>query len=141
MKSLMRFMAYFGYCILIGCLMVSANAYKAALKTEMIRDLEYKPMFFIIVLLLPIFIGLLAALPRFILKTQKPGKWTFDWIKFAAIGLPCFVAAGSTSILSTIVWTHFPILFNNSVLATAGGIVFGYVLLNSIEKKPCLQNH
>lgn len=130
MNNVKRFIAYFLYVVLAGYFIVWANAYKIALKNEM------SPMLFIFVALLPIFIGLLLALPRFISVIRKPGVWAFDWLKFSVVGLPSFLAAGAMSIFWTVSFLHkyMPFLFNNSILTTTGGIVFGYVLLTSFKK-------
>jgi len=138
MKNLKRFVAYFLYVVLVGCSIVWANAYEIALKNDLSRGFEL----FIIWASLPTFIGLILALPRFIVTIQKPGIWTFDWVKFIAVGLPSFLAAGATSIFWVIsFWVisflhqYMPFLFNNSILTTTGGIVFGYVLLTAFKKK------
>jgi len=130
MKNLKRFMAYFLWILLVGCFIVWAKLYKIVLNNEM------NPMILLFVMLLPIFIGLLLALPRFVSVILKPGVWTFDWAKFIAVGLPSFLVAGAMSIFWVIPFLHkyMPFLYNNSILTTTGGIVFGYVLLTSFEK-------
>jgi len=119
-------MAYFLWVVLVGCFIVwaRANLYKIALNNEM------NPMIFIFVMILPILIGLLLALPKFVSVILKPGVWTFDLVKFIAVGLPSFLAAGAMSIF----WVILPSLFKSSILATTGGIVFGYVMLTSFAK-------
>lgn len=128
-KSLKRLVAYFIFVVLVGCFIVWANSFKIALKNEM------SPFLIIFVMLLPIFIGLVLALSRFISAIQKTGVWTFDWVKFIAIGLPSFLAAGSMFIFWAISFLHkyMPFLFNNAILSTTGGIVFGYVFLSSLN--------
>lgn len=133
MKKLKRFMAYFLYVVLVGYSIIWTNAHVIALKNDLSRGFEL----FIIWASLPTFIGVVLALPRFIVTIQKPGTWTFDWVKFIAVGLPSFLAAGATSIfwVMPLLYQYMPFLLNNSILTTTGGIVFGFVLLTAFEKK------
>ncbi len=130
MKSLKRFMAYFIYVVLVGCFIVWANSFKIALQKEM------NPIISIFVMLLPILIGLLLALPELYSVITKKGIWSFDWLKFIVVGLPSFLAAGAMYIFWSISFLHqyMPFLYNDRILSTTGGIVFGYVLLTSFQK-------
>ncbi|MGP4108844.1 hypothetical protein [Virgibacillus sp. L01] len=84
----------------------------------------------------PIVIGLFLRLPKLIIEIKEKKQWTFDWVKVVAIGIPALYIA-SLPILST---TGINFVFSidlmlmGTKLITIAGIVFGYVLLDSLKK-------
>lgn len=86
-----------------------------------------------------IIIGILLGLPKLINEIKQKRQWMFDWIKFMAIGLPSlltllvyvFIFQLPESILPFIPQV---ILLGNPTIQMTAGIVFGYVLLDSIKK-------
>lgn len=89
--------------------------------------------------LFPIIIGLLLRLPKLIIEMKQNKLWTFDWIKFIAIGLPTlyiismvilpFTPMGEGSIkVPEILWIGSP------TIQIIAGIVFGYTLLDCLKK-------
>ncbi|WP_253702043.1 hypothetical protein [Bacillus sp. FJAT-27445] len=87
----------------------------------------------------PVVIGMLLRIPKLILEILEKKKWTFDWSKIVAMGIPALYVAMLPYISYTQVGQHLPfakeiVFLGNSTITTAAGIVFGYVLLDSIKK-------
>ena len=84
-------------------------------------------------IIFPIIMGMLLRLPQLIIEVMENRRWTFDWSKFIAIGLPTLLILiiYSISYLGIIPAIHL-ILISGSTLATTAGIVFGYILLDSL---------
>ena len=88
----------------------------------------------------PVVIGVILRLPKLIIEIKDKKEWTFNWIKIIAIGIPALYVA-LFPILSSIGMNFlFPRVsllvgsFGNSTLITTAGIVFGYVLIDSMKK-------
>jgi hypothetical protein len=96
--------------------------------------------FYIFATIFPIVIGMLLRLPKLIVEIKEKKQWSFDWINVAAIGIPSIYIA-MIPLLS--LFTFFGmnwlfakelILLGDTTLTTIAGIVFGYVLLDSLKK-------
>jgi hypothetical protein len=88
---------------------------------------------------------MLLRLPKLIVEIKEKKQWSFDWINVAAIGIPSIYIA-MIPLLS--LFTFFGmnwlfakelILLGDTTLTTIAGIVFGYVLLDSLKKITPLQ--
>lgn len=99
----------------------------------------YQPLpLMVFKMILPIVLGILMALPHFLeLWTNKKVRWRFDWVKLTAIGIPTFFIA-----ILPLAYFYPPglgryLYFIHSLLIppAIGGIVFGYLLLSSFEKR------
>lgn len=102
---------------------------QAQMNFELLPILIYTAIF-------PIVIGLLLRVPRLVIEIKENRRWTFDWIGFAAIAVPCLYIL-TMSILPYFVHMPIPkiILVGGSpMITTVAGIVFGYVLLDSLKK-------
>ncbi|WP_397538473.1 hypothetical protein [Rummeliibacillus pycnus] len=88
----------------------------------------------------PIIIGILLRLPNFLHENKAKKKWSFDWVKLIAIAFPALYVA----LLPYLVYSSLgeKLLFSNQIfllgdttitLTTVAGIVFGYVLLDSVK--------
>ncbi|KGX88728.1 hypothetical protein [Pontibacillus marinus] len=130
-----RFLFYFGWTILIGVIMYQ-NGYQLY-RLRMHMNVEYERLPYVIgVTLFPILLGLAMKIPGSWL-TRKETKWGFDWIKFLAVGIP-------TAYIALLwVWTHLQIeeylpfittkWYYYSTYQRLAGIVFGYILLDSLR--------
>lgn len=88
--------------------------------------------------LFPVVIGLLINLPNFVRHLKNKTSWTYDWVKFTAIGLPT---------LYIVVMTFLPfsplgagrvtvpshLFFSETTFTTVAGLVFGYIVLASFH--------
>jgi hypothetical protein len=96
----------------------------------------------IFVAIFPIVIGVLLRLPKLIIEIKDKKEWTFEWVKVIAIGIPALYVGLSPILSHTTFGMHlfFPEMkiyighLGNSTLFTTAGIVFGYVLIDSIKK-------
>ncbi|OEH92336.1 hypothetical protein [Bacillus solimangrovi] len=135
-----RFLLYLTYIILMivvikGGLSIQMHLLEevAVLKVESILYLMYSSIFSII-------IGVLFGIPRLITKIRSAQKFTFDWIKFIAIGIPTVYLATVPYLYFTAIGSYLPYAsriyheFGNFT-PTIFGIIFGYVLLDSFIKK------
>ena len=90
--------------------------------------------------LFPVIIGLLLRTPKFILQMKESKAWTFDWIIFAAIGLPALYLVLMTFLPFFPIgegWlpVHMFLYINGSTVSTIAGLVLGYVVLDSFKNK------
>lgn len=88
--------------------------------------------------LFPVVIGLLIRTPKFILQIKERESWTYDWIKFTAIGLPTlYVVLMAFLPFSPLGegWLPVPkiLLFSETTVPTVAGLVFGYMVLASFK--------
>lgn len=82
-----------------------------------------------------IVMGMLCRFPQLMIDIKENKKWTFDWPKFIAVGLPTLLILilYILSSLGIVPILHL-IFIGDSTLITIAGIVFGYVLLDSLRK-------
>lgn len=133
-----RFSFYFVSTIVIGFILYLLMGYQERLREEVAETFNYMT-FITPVTIFPIFIGLLLRLPKFILEIKEKRQWSFDWIKFVAIGIPSLYIAMMPMLQ---VFFGMKLLFGREILlsgdpiafTTIAGIVFGYVLLGSLKK-------
>lgn len=133
-----RFLNYFAWVLLIGFICYFGSRYYIDLKSNAKVTFNsnsvviYKIMF-------TIFIGMLLKLPMLLKEIQLQKKWTFDWVKLLAIGIP------SLYIITTSIWVNTSFgqrfLFGDSLriiistpFTTVAGIVLGYCLLDILKK-------
>lgn len=105
---------------------------EAKMKFELFPVVRFATLF-------PIVIGLLLRLPKLIIEIYNKKKWTFDWVKFIVIGLPClYVITMSILPYSPLGEGSIPIpdiiIMGSPTVTTIAGIVFGFVLLDSLKK-------
>lgn len=87
----------------------------------------------------PIVIGLFMRLPKLIIEIKQHKRWTFDWIKFIAIALPSFCVISIWFLPLLPFGEDFYripniILVGSPMIQIIAGIVFGYILLDSLKK-------
>ncbi|MFF2755283.1 hypothetical protein ACFVR1_16205 [Psychrobacillus sp. NPDC058041] len=133
-----RFIYYFGWAIFIGFICYLGSMYYMSLKSYAEETFDYKRIF-IFNLVFPIIIGMFFKLPTLVKDIQQQKKWTFDWVKLLAIGIPSLYIATSPIWTYTSFGEHF--LFADyfritisSPFTTAAGIVLGYCLLDILKK-------
>ena len=94
--------------------------------------------YLIFVTIFPIFIGTFLRLPKLIIEIRQEKQWSFDWIKVVAIGFPTLYLAmapilslyfGPNMLFAKSFW-----MAGDTTLTSIAGIVFGYVLLDSLKK-------
>jgi len=132
-----RFSFYFVSTIVIGYILYLTIGYQERLREEVAMTFNYMT-FITPVTIFPIFLGLLLRSPKLILEIKEKKQWSFDWIKFVAIGIPSLYIA-MVPILQILFRMNLLFgkelrLFGDPTFTTIAGIVFGYVLLDSLKK-------
>ena len=133
-----KFSFYFVSTIVIGFILYLAMGYQERLRKEVAETFNYMTSI-APVTIFPILFGLLLRLPKLILEIKEKKQWSFDWIKFVAIGIPSLYIAMMPMLQ---VFFGMKLLFGREILllvdpiafTTIAGIVFGYVLLGSLKK-------
>ncbi|SFL57530.1 hypothetical protein SAMN04487943_102285 [Gracilibacillus orientalis] len=87
----------------------------------------------------PIVIGVLLRLPKWLIEINENKSWTFDWMKLVVIGLPALYIAllpvlSANIPMAYLLFAEEIMFMNYTILITTAGIVFGYVLLDSLKK-------
>lgn len=109
-------------------------------RLEEIAKMEFEQLPIIMfAAIFPIVIGLLLRLPKLIIEIKENKQWTFDWIRFIAIAIPSlYIITMSILPFSPLSKGYMPIpeiiLIGGPTVTTVAGIVFGYVLLDSLKK-------
>ncbi|PIC66840.1 hypothetical protein CSV78_10710 [Sporosarcina sp. P16a] len=134
-----KFFYYFGWTMGIGVMIYLGAKYQFLLKQEYMKNYEVLS-FILFSTIFPIGIGILLRLPKLIIEMKENRQWTFDWAKFMGIGLPSlgvlsmcvliFTPAGE-NILPFVPEIMYP---GNSTIQTIAGVVFGFILLDSVKK-------
>lgn len=141
-NNLIRFAKLFLYTLFIGFVLYGGTVIQNKLRIRMVTT--FSPhLYHFYVVLLPIIIGILIALPSFLSLLKKKGTWKFDWIKFISIGLPTFYFTIFPYIYFSPLGPYIPNFFNiifltvgsTLMLHTVSGVVFGYLILSSFSKE------
>ncbi|PID01513.1 MULTISPECIES: hypothetical protein [unclassified Sporosarcina] len=134
-----RFFYYFGWTMVIGIIIYSGAKYQFLLKQEYMKNFEVLS-FILFSSIFPVGIGILLRLPKLIIEIKENRQWTFDWAKFMGVGLP------SLGVLSMCVLLFTPagesilpfvpeiIYSGNSTIQIVAGVVFGFILLDSVKR-------
>jgi len=95
--------------------------------------------------LFSIVFGIVLAIPHRIKEFSKIGKWTVDWMKLLAIGLPTILLNLSliliilTPIGKLKYFTYYnsfiEVMITDNRVITLSGIFFGYILVSSLNKR------
>lgn len=134
MISVKRFSYFFVWAIMIG--LIFYLGMKWGLRLEQTASSEFKV--FPVVLfsvVFPVVMGVLLRIPQFILSIRGNNRWTFDWPKFTAVGLPTLLILiwYLTSFVGAVPILHV-FLIGGSTLPTIVGIIFGYILIDSFKQ-------
>ncbi|KJS14266.1 MAG: hypothetical protein VR67_00525 [Peptococcaceae bacterium BRH_c8a] len=143
-KQPIRFISYFLYAVLVGYLMLWGASIQQKLKHLTATTFNNVPQF-TFMMVFPVFIGILLALPGFIAIARSNGHWKVDWAKLFGIGLPALYVTiypflyfvvprlvGDTMIYSKLMISG---LLINNTLHTVGGLVLGYLIPSAIHKE------
>ncbi|WP_019414191.1 hypothetical protein [Paenisporosarcina sp. TG20] len=131
-----RFLRYLAWTVFIGVIFYLGTKFQVSLEKEAAITFDSMPgLLFTTVFM--IVMGMLLRLPKLISEIKEHKRWTFDWIKIVAIGLPALYIAILPLMTLTSLGTD--LLFANAVVTSGqlvkiAGIIFGYVLLDSLKK-------
>ena len=133
-----RFFYYFGWTMAIGIIIYVGAKYQFLLKQEYMKN--YEALTFILFSsIFPIGIGMLLRLPKLLIEIKDNRQWTFDWAKFIGIGLPSLCILSMYVLIFYLPESILPfipqeIFLGNPTVQTIAGVVFGFVLLDSVKK-------
>ncbi len=121
----------------MGFILYLGMGYQVRLREESATTYNLMP-FILFATIFPIFIGFLLRLPKLIIEIKEKKQWSFDWIKVAAIGIPSLYLA-MIPILAiyfgmNLLFAKEFMLLGDTTFTSIAGVVFGYVLLDSLKK-------
>lgn len=136
MEKIIRFAGYFIYTLFALYLLSLGMLWERKLQITIGQTYSaYPSMLYMAVF--PVLFGVLLAVPQFIAKVNKRGRWHYDWVVFLAAGLPALYADMAVPLLFSPVGGYLPkfnFLLTSTVPGFIGGIVFGYLILSSVKK-------
>ncbi|MDR3587932.1 MAG: hypothetical protein P4L59_21865 [Desulfosporosinus sp.] len=129
--------SYLIYIVFLGLIVYWGAKYGGELKILAGRTFKPFPSM-LFASFFPVVIGVLIAVPGFVLNLNKPGSWNLNWIRLVVIGLPSlFVTCAYLMFYANLGQYLYPVLslwiLNNEVI-TISGIIFGYTVLASFDK-------
>jgi hypothetical protein len=127
---------YLGWMLLIGVVLWGGLTFQHQLRIEASRNFNILP-FILFSTLLPILLGLVLRLPRFIKERKEGKRWKANWVKLLIVGIPlCYVTV--VPLLAHFIPLQFlpftlEIMHIESRAIT--GIILGYVVLDSLVER------
>ena len=133
-----RFFYYFGWTLGIGFIIFLGAKYQMRLELEAMATFELAQVVWFSSIF-PIVIGILLKLPKFLNEIKQNKQWTFDWVKFIAIGFPSLcilIIYVSMPHLPQSILPFIPqlIFFGKSNNSNDSRSCVGYILLDCIER-------
>ena len=133
-----RFFYYLGWTIVLGIIIYSGAKYQFLLKQDYMKNIDAMS-FILFSSIFPILIGILLRLPKLINEIKENRQWTFDWAKFIGIGLPSLCILSMYVLIfylpeSILSFIPQEIFLGNTTIQTIAGVVFGFILLDSVKK-------
>lgn len=113
---------------------------------KLLRSRTYDPYpYYIFSAMFPILFGMVLALPNLWREFRKPGKWTMDWVKLLAIGIPTLLVNLNLVLIAltpvgkikyfTTYNPFIEVMITDKTVIALSGTIFGYVLISSFNKK------
>lgn len=88
----------------------------------------------------PIVVGMLLRIPQLVKEIKLKKRWSIDWIKLIAIGIPSlYIAALPLSIFIRLPIYHpmflLKMITSGTIATTIAGVICGYILFDSLKEK------
>ncbi|WP_404430694.1 hypothetical protein [Sutcliffiella horikoshii] len=130
-----KFLSYFFWTVVIGFIYYAGSRYELHLLNEAQMNYNFWPQV-IFAALFPILIGILLRLPKLIKEIQEGKAWSVNWMKLLAVGLPTLYVSLVPVLSLTGLFKYMPFAMDiiHLDLATLAGVVFGYVLIDSLKE-------
>lgn len=131
-----RFLFIFLSTVIVGGVFYMGMDYQMRLRERSAVVFDIKP-FIIFTSIFSIFMGMLLRLPKLIIEIKDKKRWSIDWVKVLVIGIPSIYIAMIR--LLAIVYGKNLLFFNEVMLlgdftfTYIAGVIFGYVLLDSLK--------
>ncbi|MCZ8534302.1 hypothetical protein [Psychrobacillus psychrodurans] len=133
-----RFLFIFFSTAVIGFVFYLGMDYQMRLREKSAIIFDIKP-YITFASFFSIFIGMLLRLPKLILEIRDKQRWSFDWIKVIVIGIPSLYIAMIplfALVYGMNLWfSNVVMLLGDITFTTIAGVIFGYVLLDSLKSK------
>lgn len=133
-----RFLFIFFSTAVIGFVFYLGMDYQMRLREKSAIIFDIKP-YITFASFFSIFIGMLLRLPKLILEIRDKQRWSFDWIKVIVIGIPSLHIAMIplfALVYGMNLWfSNVVMLLEDITFTTIAGVIFGYVLLDSLKSK------
>ncbi|MCK1999168.1 hypothetical protein MPH47_18405 [Psychrobacillus psychrodurans] len=133
-----RFLFIFFSTAVIGFVFYFGMDYQMRLREKSAIIFDIKP-YISFASFFSIFIGMLLRLPKLILEIREKQRWSFDWMKFIVIGIPSLYIAMIplfAIVYGMNLWfSNVVMLLGDITFTTIAGVIFGYVLLDSLNSK------
>ncbi|KGX85923.1 hypothetical protein [Pontibacillus marinus] len=131
-----RFIYYAVWTVVIGFVLYQGSEYQSYLAKQAETTYEIMPRA-IFTTIFPILVGMLLKLPDLWIQRLST-KWGVDWPKLIVVGIPSLYISSELLLSFTPLAPYLPFLFYISTtgyptLTMVSGIVFGYVVLDSIR--------
>ena len=131
-----KFLRYFVWTVVIGFIYYAGSRYELHLLNEAQMNYNFWPQV-IFAALFPILIGILLRLPKLIKEIQQEKAWSVNWMKLLAVGLPTLYVVLVPVLSLTVLFRYMPfaLAIVHLDFSTLAGVVFGYVLLDSLKEE------
>ncbi|WP_024983144.1 hypothetical protein [Brevibacillus borstelensis] len=81
-----RFVSYLAYSIFCGILILQMLRVQVLLQEQVRVTFKSMPLL-VYSAFFPVIIGILLGIPGFVRTCRQPAAWSFDWVKFIAVGV------------------------------------------------------
>ncbi|CAG9622307.1 hypothetical protein [Sutcliffiella rhizosphaerae] len=131
-----KFITYFFWTLFIGSVFYFGLMYQDHLINEARMNFNMLPAV-IYATLFPILLGILLRLPKLLKEIKEQKEWSVNWIKLLTIGLPTLYIAivPPLSFSTSSFYLPFTMQIVHLDVTTVVGLIFGYVLLDSLKKE------
>ncbi|WP_419959862.1 hypothetical protein [Psychrobacillus sp. BM2] len=131
-----RFLFLFFSTVVIGIIFYVGMDYQVSLREKSAINFNLKP-FIIFASIFPVFIGMLLRLPKLIIEIKDKKRWSFDWIKIIAVGIPSLYIAMIPLLAiaygTNLLFSKAFMLLGDFTFTSIAGVILGYVLLDSLK--------
>lgn len=133
-----RFVAHFLHMVLAIYILILGVYWDTQL--QMLVGQTYYPYPYIFyIVCFPFLLGVVLAMPKFIILLKSRGNWRFDWIKFTAMGIPTLFVAISPILYFSPIGEYIPqirlVITRSLIPQIVCAIIFSYQLLSSLYKQ------
>lgn len=139
-----RFLYIFFYTAVILIILYLGSDIQMRLREKSAITFNLMP-FILFASFFPVFIGMLLRLPKLIREIKDKKQWLFDWIKITVIGVPSLYITMLPILTFTngtnLLFSKSFMMIGDATFTTIAGVVFGYVLLDSLKSNNTFTNN
>ena len=122
----------------IGVTFYMGMGYQVELRKQYAITFNLKA-YIIYTTIFPVCMGVLLRLPKLIVEIKDKKKWSLDWMKLLIIGIPTLYIAMIPFLAivfgKKLLFSEAFMLLGDMTLISIAGVIFGYVLLDSLTSK------